>query len=66
MKPENFGKNLKVVMEVLGMSQSDLAWKTDLTQAAISQILNGKREPSLSTICRILDCIPVKFEKLVK
>jgi len=66
VKPENFGKNLKVVMEVLGMSQSDLAWKTDLTQAAISQILNGKREPSLSTICRILDCIPVKFEKLVK
>jgi transcriptional regulator with XRE-family HTH domain len=66
MNSENFGKNLEAVMDALGLCQKDVAERTGLTQAAISQILNGKREPSLGTICKILTYLPVKFEVLVK
>ena len=65
MRSDLFGSKLKKILTTLGISQIDLASKTGLTQAAVSQILNGKREPSLSTIIAILEVIPVKFEKLV-
>lgn len=60
-----FGENLSIVLEAIGMTQSDLANRSGLTQAAISQIISGKREPSLDTIVKILNVIPVKFERLV-
>jgi len=63
VKPENFGKNLKTVIDFLEISQAEL---TGLTQAGISQIVNGEREPSLGSICKILNVLPVKFERLVK
>ena len=66
MKPEMFGQRLSKVLRTLQMSQSDLAKRSGLTQAAISQILSGKREPSLSSICAILQSVPVKFEFLVR
>jgi len=59
-------KNLKEVMDTLGMNQTELAEKSKLTQAAISQIISGHREPSLSSIVAILEVIPVKFERLLK
>jgi len=60
-----FGENLNRIMKTLQMSQVDLAQKSGLTQAAISQIISGDREPSLGTIVKILKVIPVKFEVLV-
>jgi transcriptional regulator with XRE-family HTH domain len=66
MKPNKFGERLAAVLKALDMSQSELADKSGLTPAAISQILAGKREPSLSSICAILEVVPVKFESLVK
>lgn len=65
MNPDNFGKNLKDILEYLEISQVEFAKKTGMTPAAISQLINGMREPSLSTICKILCALPVKFEKLV-
>lgn len=52
-------------MGQLDMTQVELANKTGMTPAAVSQILNNIREPSVSTVVRILMVIPVKFEKLV-
>lgn len=66
MKAENFGKNLSEILSVLGVTQIELAEKTKLTQAAISQIIAGKRNPTLNSICAILKVVPVKFERLVK
>ena len=66
MNSKNFAKNLKAVIEFIEMSQAELSNKTGLTQAAISQILSGKRDPSLSTICKILKVLPVNFERLTK
>lgn len=61
----NFGRNLVSILKSLGMNQIELSNKTGLTPAAISQILSGEREPSLSSVVKILRVIPVKFERLV-
>ncbi len=66
MRPDKFGERLLKVIAVLEMSQVELAHKSGLTPAAVSQILAGKREPSLSSICALLEAVPVKFESLVK
>ena len=66
MSPEYFGANLRKVLKSIDMSQAELANKTGLTQAAISQILDGKREPQISSICKILEVIPTNFEWLVR
>lgn len=65
MIKNEFGQNLTYILETLKMSQHELSKRTGLTEAAISQILNGKREPALGTIIKILKVIPVKFEILV-
>lgn len=61
-----FGKNLSQILDDLGMSQVELARRSGLTPAAVSQIINGEREPSFGTIVKILDVIPIQFEKLLK
>lgn len=65
-KAENFASRLSDVLRTLDMSQRELAERADLTEAAVSQILSGKRDPSLATLCRILNVVPVKFESLVQ
>lgn len=66
MNPDNFGKNLKDILDYLEISQLEFARNVGITPAAVSQILNGKREPSLKTICLILRVLPIKFETLVR
>lgn len=66
MNPEYFGANLRKILRALDMPQAELAERSGLTPAAISQILDGKREPTLQTICKILGVIPTSFEKLVR
>lgn len=62
----SFGKNLKEVLSFLEMSQTHLAEKSGLTTAAISQIISGDRDPSLSSIIKILKVVPVTFERLIR
>lgn len=61
-----FGRNLAEVMLSLGINQTELSEMTGLTQAAVSQIISGKREPALGTVVRVLNAVPVKFERLVR
>lgn len=61
-----FGKNLKEVRTFLGLTSVELAGKTGLTQACISQIEHGKREPCLGTITKLVEALGVKFERLIK
>lgn len=63
MNPSNFGPNLKAKLKI---SQRELADRSGLTESAVSQILSGVREPSLSSICKILSVTKIKFETLVK
>lgn len=62
--PKHFGQRLTDLLRQLGMSQRELAIRTNLTPAAISQFISGAREPSLTSICKILNVIPVNFERL--
>lgn len=66
VKSENIGKNLKQIIELLGCTQAEFAERCGITQAAVSQILNGEREPSLKTIIQILKVVPTTFERLCK
>ena len=64
--PKQFGKNLGLILKQLGMTQVDFAKRAQMTTAAVSQILDGKRDPSLETICKILGVIPVTFERMMQ
>lgn len=66
MKAENFGKNLEKNLKWLQMSQAELAEKIGSTPAAISQIINGLRQPSFKTVIKILNVIPMTFENFCK
>lgn len=66
MNAANFGSRLKEVRELFGWSQQVLADLSGLTNAAISQIESGKREPGLKTIVKLLGATRVTFESLVK
>jgi transcriptional regulator with XRE-family HTH domain len=66
MNTKNIGKNFKEIIDFLGLTQAEAAEKCDMTQAAVSQIVNGERLPSLESICAILTAFNVKFERLVK
>lgn len=66
MKSENIAKNLKDMIDFLGLTQAEFASRVGVTQAAISQIVNGEREPSLKTIIAILTVVPTTFERLCK
>lgn len=61
---ENFGKNTGDIMHYLGWSQNDLAIRSGLTPAAISQIIAGNREPTLKTVLKIIEALGVTFERL--
>lgn len=65
MKKNTFGRNLRKIREIVGINATELADRSGLTQAAISQIESGKRDPSLSSIIAILSVIPTKFEILM-
>lgn len=60
-----FGKNLKKILESMNMSQAEFANKSGLTEACISTIISGKRDPQLSTIVKILKTASIEFEELL-
>ena len=61
-----FGESLGKILGFLNISQRHFAELTGLTPACICQIVNGKREPSLSTIVKIIDTLGHwTFEEMV-
>jgi len=59
------GAVIKQFRKKLGINQLELASKSDITQAYLSQIENNKKDPNLSTlksICRALEIpLPILF-----
>jgi len=49
------GKAIKDLRRKTGLTQNDLADRVDITQSHLSQLENGKKEPSLSTLDRIAE-----------
>lgn len=59
----NIGSKLREVRESRGLSQRDLAGRAGLTNAAISMIEQGKSSPSVSSLKRLLDAIPMSLSE---
>lgn len=62
---KQFGKSLGKVLEYQNLSQRVFAKRVGLTPAAINQIIKGKREPSLSSIIKIVGAIYPTFEEMI-
>lgn len=61
-----FGRNVRRVRRTLGMTIEELAQKSGLTQAAISQIETGIRDPQLRSVIKITEALGVKLAKLLE
>jgi transcriptional regulator with XRE-family HTH domain len=62
---QQIGKMIKALRESEGLTQSELAKRAGLTQAAISQFEEGKRVPSTRAIQKIADGLGVSLDTLV-
>lgn len=64
--PKLIGARIGVILKTLDLTQVEFAERCGLTQSAVSQIVNENRVPSMKSICRILEVLPVKFESLAR
>ena len=60
----DIGERIKQAREVLAISQAELARKTKLTPAAISQFESGEREPSYESLKRLASSLDVSMDYL--
>jgi len=68
MKNEStkFGKNLKQIRTEKGISQGDIARVLEVSRGFISNIENGKANPTLATITKLAKAIGVSSDELLK
>jgi transcriptional regulator with XRE-family HTH domain len=59
--PEDIGARLKVVRQVYGLTQRELARRAGVTNGAISLIEQNRVSPSISSLKKILDGIPLSL-----
>ncbi|MEM6371325.1 MAG: cupin domain-containing protein [Pseudomonadota bacterium] len=57
------GSKLKAVREAKGLSQRDLAARAGLTNGAISLIEQNKSSPSVASLKRLLDAVPMTMSE---
>ena len=63
---EKLGRNLKHIRTTKGISQGDIARSLEVSRGFISNIENGKTNPTLATIARLAKAIDVSIERLIK
>lgn len=59
----DIGGRLRAVRESQGMSQRDLAGRAGLTSAAVSLIEQNKSSPSVASLKRLLDAVPMTMSE---
>lgn len=59
------GTNVKILREIRGISQKELAELANISTGNISHIENGSRQPSLETLYKIADALNVSILNLV-
>lgn len=57
----DFGKKIKQLRTVFGLTQEELANRCELTKSYISQLENNKTSPSLATLSQILEVLGTNF-----
>ena len=60
------GKNLKRIRTAKGISQGEIGRILGVDKGFVSNIENGKTNPTLATIAKIAKAIGVKIEELIK
>ena len=61
---ENIGSNLKRIRKAQKMSLDMLAKKTGVSKSMLGQIERGESSPTISTLGKIVEGIPVPLEEL--
>ncbi len=63
---QRLGKNLKRIRTEKGISQGDIVKTSGIDKAMISNIENGKTNPTLATIAKLAKALGVPIEDLIK
>lgn len=68
MKKEQvkLGRNLKMIRTKKGISQGDIARTLNVGRSFITNIENGKTNPTLATIAKLAKVIGVSVDELLK
>lgn len=63
---EKLGKNLKHIRTAKGISQGEISRILEVDKSFVSNIENGKTNPTLATIAKIAKAIGVSVGELMK
>lgn len=63
---EKLGRNLKLIRTKKRISQGDIARALGIDRAFISNIENGKTNPTLATIAKLAKALDIPIEDLIK
>ena len=63
---EQLGKNMKRIRAKKKMSQGDIARALEVDRGYISNIENGKKNPTLATIQRLAQALGISADELLK
>ena len=61
-----FGKNMKRIRAKKEMSQGDIARALEVDRGYISNIENGKKNPTLATVAKIANALGVSPDELLR
>jgi len=61
-----FGKNMKRIRAKKEMSQGDIARALEVDRGYISNIENGKKNPTIATVAKIANALGVSPDELLK
>lgn len=60
------GENIRRIRKEKGMSQIELCRKLEVDRAYMSNVENGKKNPTLATIEKIAKALNVSLDELIK
>ena len=63
---EKLGKNLKRIRTSKGISQGDIARSLEVSRGFVSNIENGKTNPTLTTIAKLAKAVNVSANELLE
>lgn len=63
---QKLGKNLKRIRTKKGISQGDIVRALGMPKSFVSNIENGKTNPTLATIAKVAKAIGVSVDELLK
>ncbi len=66
IEAQKLGRNLKRIRTQKGISQGDIVRSLGIDRAFVSNIENGKTNPTLATIAKLAKALGVPIEDLIK